>query len=63
MSYTPDQIRDISVQVYMDRLGKDDTKRMLEKDADAGKKLRGRAAAYDPVTRSYLRALGLEPAL
>lgn len=59
---TPDQIRDISVEVYKRRLEdscRGDTERMLKKDAekdpnDNGKKLRGRAACYDPLTRHYV---------
>lgn len=55
---TPDQIRDISVAVYKQRLEdacKGAVERMLAKDADGGQKLRGRAASYDPLTRAYLK--------
>ena len=63
--YTPEQIRDISVEVYKIRLEQDcknNVKWMLEKDAekdpnDNGKKLRGRAAFYDVLTRVYLQVL------
>lgn len=58
---TPDEIRDISVAVYKARLeasSKGAVDRMLESDADDGRRLRGRAAAYDPLTRAYLEILG-----
>jgi hypothetical protein len=58
-----DQIRDISVEVYKLRLEDDckgNTKRMLAKDGDGGKKLRGRAACYDALTRHYVKVLGKE---
>jgi hypothetical protein len=56
-----DEIRDISVAVYKLRLEQGGRKgaveRMLEKDADGGKKLRGRAESYDPLTRAYINVL------
>ena len=61
-TFDPDHIRNISEVVYRLELGDDDTTRMLEKDNDGGQKLRNRAAAYDSLTRSYLKALGFEPA-
>ncbi len=54
-------IRDLSEKVYRDQLGADDTARMIAKDADCGFKLRNRAASYDALTRSYLKAMGIEP--
>lgn len=60
-------IRDISEAVYRIRLndpsggGPGAVDRMIEKDGDGGKKLRGRAGAYDVVTRAYLEALGFMP--
>jgi hypothetical protein len=58
------QIRDISVAVYAKRLNQEchgSADRMLAKDADGGLKMRGRAAAYDPLTRAYLDVLGVNP--
>lgn len=49
-------VRNISEIVYRDRLGEDDTRRMLLKDGDSGEKLRERSVSYDSLTRSYLRA-------
>jgi hypothetical protein len=62
---TPEQIRDISVEVYKIRLEescKGDVERMLKKDEEAapgdkGKRLRNRAGSYDPLTRAYLRVI------
>lgn len=55
----PDQefVRDISEAVYRERLGAADAAAMIEKDGDQGQKLRERAASYDSMTRSYIRAL------
>lgn len=56
------RIRDISVAVYAKRLDqecKGSSDRMLAKDADGGAKMRGRAAAYDSLTRAYLDVLGV----
>lgn len=66
-AYTPDEIRDISEVVYRIRLEDDcktNVERMLAKDRekdpdDGGKKLRGRAAAYDATVKACLQALGL----
>jgi len=58
----PELVSDISEQVYRRRLNDDSgqgaDERMIAKDGDGGKKLRGRARAYDPLTRAYLRVLG-----
>ncbi len=59
--YTPEQIRDLSVEVYKMRLEDSSpggVARMLEKDDDDGAKMRGRAASYDKLTRAYLKVLG-----
>ena len=60
-TFDPEYIRDLSEQVYRLELGDEDTRRMIEKDKDQGEKLRGRAVAYDALTRSYLRVLGMLP--
>ena len=60
-TFDPIYIRDISEKVYRLELGEDDMRRMIEKDKDQGQKLRNRAGSYDPLTRSYLKALGIEP--
>ena len=63
-TFAPDYIRDISEQVYRIRLEQDcagNVARMIEKDEDEGQTLRNRAAAFDPLTRAYLKALGIEP--
>lgn len=56
--FPPEKVREISVAVYRERLGDADTASMIEKDGDNGQKLRERAAAYDSLTRDYLRAMG-----
>lgn len=63
-TYDPTYIRDVSEQAYRVRLEQDcpgNVARMIEKDKDNGEKLRNRAAAYDPLTRAYLKVLGFEP--
>lgn len=64
-TFDPEYIRNISVGVYCQRLvdgnGVGAADRMVEKDADGGEKLRGRAGAYDALTRAYLKVLGFEP--
>ena len=60
-TFDPEYIRDLSEKVYRASLGDDDTRRMIEKDGDDGQKLRNRAAAYDTMTRHYLKAMGVEP--
>lgn len=59
-TFSPEYIRDISERVYRTRLGADAAS-MIAKDKDNGEKLRSRAASYDPLTRAYLAALGVEP--
>jgi hypothetical protein len=58
--HTADEIRDISVHVYKKFLGSDDTRRMLEKDADDGVKLRSRAGMYDHIVKATLEAIGMD---
>jgi hypothetical protein len=63
-TFDPEYIRDISEKVYRARLEQEcagNVDRMLEKDKDGGAKLRNRAGAYDPLTRAYFAALGIEP--
>lgn len=50
-------VRDVSEAVYRDRLSSDDLAKMLSKDG--AEKVRERAGAYDPLTRAYMRALGV----
>ena len=60
---TPEQIRDISVEVYKRRLeesSKGGVARMIEGDKDRGEKLRGRAAAYDSLTRAYIAVFKID---
>lgn len=60
---TVDEITDISEKVYRIRLEDDckgNVERMLAKDGDGGAKLRGRAKAYNALTRAYLVALNIE---
>lgn len=65
--HSPERIREISVAVYKIRLeqasggGPGAVARMLEKDKDNGEKLRGRAEAFDPLTKAYLDVLGIKP--
>jgi hypothetical protein len=63
-TFDPTYIRDLSEQAYRLRLEQDchgNVERMIAKDEDSGEKLRNRAAAYDPLTRAYLKVLGFEP--
>jgi hypothetical protein len=55
--FEPEYVRDISEAVYRERLGESDVASMIKNDKDDGKKLRGRSASYDGMTRSYLRAI------
>lgn len=59
--YSTEEIRDISVGVYKRRLIQDkgSPDRMISDDGDGGIKFRARAASYDPLTRCYLKELGL----
>lgn len=60
MTPKQDAVRDISEVVYRQRLEQDcpgNIERMIAKDGDSGQKLRGRAGAYDTLTRAYLKAL------
>jgi len=60
-TWNPEFIRDLSERVYRQNLGADDVRRMIEKDGDSGQKLRGRAMAYDKLSRTYLELLGFTP--
>lgn len=64
-TFDPEYIRDISVSVYCQRLvdagGAGAADRMVADDEDNGEKLRGRAASYDALTRTYLKVLGFTP--
>lgn len=60
-TFSPDYIRDVSEKVYRSRLGEADVASMIAGDKDNGEKLRARAASYDGLTRTYLKALGIEP--
>lgn len=64
-TFSADYIRDISEAVYRIRLEQDcpgNVERMIVKDKnDGGKMLRNRASSYDPLSRAYLKALGIEP--
>jgi len=66
MVLDPERVRDLSVKVYKMLLdapnggGPGATVRMLDKDNDGGKKLRGRAGSYDPISRAYIEALGVK---
>ena len=63
-TFDPEYIRDISEKAYRLRLEQDcsgNVSRMIAKDEDEGQKLRNRAAAYDPLTRAYLKVLGFDP--
>jgi hypothetical protein len=55
-----DAVRRVSEIVYRDRLGPGEAEKMVAKDGDNGQQLRERAAAYDSLTRSYMRAMGPE---
>lgn len=48
-------VRDIAEAVYKERLGKKDTKSMIEKDG--AEKLRRNAAFYDPQVIAVLKAV------
>jgi hypothetical protein len=53
-----ERVRDISVIVYKARLGRRDTAVMIETQGGE-KKLRERAAFYDPMTLAYFQAFDL----
>lgn len=57
--FPAERVRDFSEAVYRERLGERDAASMIAKDGDNGERLRERAAAYDPVTRAYMRAMGV----
>lgn len=54
--FDPEYVRDISLDVYLERLGPDSTaKAVAEVGMDV---IRKRAVSYDPLTKAYLRAIG-----
>ena len=68
MTRAPDQVRDISVEVYkkllaMDAGGNDpahrakEWERMVAKDGDGGKKFRERASFYDRIVKIVLEVI------
>lgn len=60
---TNEEIDDLVLKVYNARVdadsGKGSAQRMMERDADEGKKQRGRANFYRPVIMETLAQLGL----
>jgi hypothetical protein len=52
-----EKVRDVSVLIYKNRLGRTDTEKMLK--ADGPEKLRKRAGIYDPLTVAYMTALNV----
>jgi hypothetical protein len=50
-----ERVRDISLAVYLERLGRDGTPEAIAKLGL--EKIRERAKSYDPLTRAYLRAI------
>jgi hypothetical protein len=63
-TFAPEYIRDLSEKVYRIRLEQDcdgNVARMIAKDEDSGEKLRNRAGSLDPLTRAYLKVLGVAP--
>jgi hypothetical protein len=61
--FDPAEVRALSVAVYKARLVQDSgegaVERMIAADKDTGEKLAGRAAAYDALTRCYMRVARL----
>jgi hypothetical protein len=60
--FDPDYVREVSLTVYRMRLDQacpGGADRQVNEDEDSGKKQRGRAGAYDALTRAYLTALGV----
>lgn len=59
--FDADTVRSLSITVYKMRLvaesGEGAVERMIAKDKDDGRMLSNRAAAYDALSRCYLRAL------
>jgi hypothetical protein len=64
--FDPAEVRALSVAVYKARLVQDSgegaVERMIAADKDTGEKLAGRAAAYDALTRCYMRVARLAEA-
>ena len=67
--FSPEQVREISTEVYKERLGPDDVAWVIEHKGgpeEAARIFHARAHAYDALTRAYLKVLKargmLEPA-
>lgn len=56
-AHDPQYVADICEAVYKKLLGPGGAERMLEKDADGGKKLRGRSLAYRHIVIAVLEEL------
>ncbi len=57
--FDPEYVRDISLAVYLERLGPDGTAKAV---AELGINIiRGRAGSHDTLTKAYLRAIGKRP--
>lgn len=54
-AFDPEYVRDLSVEVYKERLGTDGAKRMLEEDGP--EKIRRNSQLYDPQVIATLRAI------
>jgi hypothetical protein len=65
--FDPAEVRALSVAVYKARLVQDSgegaVERMIAADKDTGEKLAGRAAAYDALTRCYMRVAAAHAAM
>lgn len=63
--FNPDYVRDISLAVYLDRLGPDGTQKARARfeggEAEFDKLMRDRAACQDTLTKAYLRAIHAQP--
>jgi len=57
LSFDPEYVRDISVEVYMERLGKRDTQRVLNDPERGLEHIRKNAVFYDPQVTAALRAI------
>jgi hypothetical protein len=56
--FTPEFVATVNEAVYRERLGGEaEAAAMIAEDKDDGTKLRGRAKAYEGLTRAYLKVL------
>jgi hypothetical protein len=55
--FDPELVTSVSEIVYRERLGETDAAKMIADDGDGGVKFRKRAAAYDALTKAYIRAI------